>query len=367
MRVLVVILALVVVGAAVPPADASVSSSSAVFAPAAVAAGNSTAASGEKMIDVCLMTCFNVDKSTLSELRSQGLSNSDIAVACAIATNSGTPLRQVVAEYLTCRDWPQVAKNHRLSMSDLMNLPMMADADVETFNRTFIVGYYSIPESDVAQMRKNGLDWGEICMIANAAARTGQSPKQIATMRKQGMSWAQIAEKYNISRADITKPVRPLVVAVTTPPQAGAGPQMPCLIYNQDGQIVLTLDQALWYYKRGYDWLDVAVAANIASVTGYPISFILQLSKTGATWQDLIYKFGVGPDTAFNVCNYPFPRRTIYSERVNQMNMNAIAQYQKPVCPPTGPCPTAPCAPCEPCVAPCEPAPCAPAPCEPCP
>ena len=348
MRVLVGILALIVVGAVVPPADASVSSGSAVFAPAAVVAEAKATASGNEMIDVCLMSCFNVDKKTLSELRSQGLSNSDIAVACAIAMNSSTPLQQVLAEYKTSKSWPQVAKNHRLSMSDLMNLPMVADADVETFNRTFVSGYYSVPDSDVARMRKDGLSWGEICLTANAAVRTGQSPQQIAALRGQGMSWAQVAAKYNVSRSDITKPVRPLTVtaATGTSTLTGAGPQMPCLIYDKECNVVLTLDQALWYYKRGHDWLDVAVAANVSSVTGYPIALILQLAKTGVTWQDLIRKFGVGPDTAFNVCNYPFPRYSQYSARVNAANMRAIERYQKPLSLPACPRPGEPCDPC---------------------
>ena len=345
MRVLVVILALIVVGAIVPPADAALSSTSMVVAPGVAAAGAEAATAGDQVIDSCLMSCFNVDKNTLNKLRSQGLSNPDIAMACAIAMKSGTPLQTVAAEYKSSKSWPQVAQKHGLSMSDLMSMPMMADVDVETFNRTFVSRYYSIPESDVAQMRKDGLSWGAICMTANAAVRTGQSPQQIAGLRSQGMSWGQIAAKYDVSRSDITKPVQPLTVAVAGP-LAGAGPAMPCVIYDDDCNVLLTLDQALWLYRTGHDWLDVAVAANIAGVTGYPISLILELARTGGTWRTLIQKFGVGPDTAFNVTNYPFPQRSIYSERTNQANLRTIAQYQKPASLPVCPRPRPVCPPC---------------------
>ncbi|MCL5105019.1 MAG: hypothetical protein M1133_13020 [Armatimonadetes bacterium] len=307
--------------------------------PAAETCPPGTSMAGDVMLDNCMAQSFGLTNQQITDLRAQGLSNSDIAIAAVIASKACVPVSTIVADYLPCKSWPDVAKKYNLSMSDLAINPAMMNADNETFNTMFISQYYNIPQSDIQALRQQGRPWDEVNMIANASVRTGQSMQQIVALRDQGMSWSDIAARCNLAAATLTTPCPPRMVATTCPPRTptcpglGAGPvctrPVSPVIFDKNGNVLLTQDEALRYYAMGNDWLNVAIASNIARETGYPIRLILQdLRWSGSTWEQVAMEYAVAPNRAFNVCDYPFPHKSIYSQSTQDANMRRIERYQ---------------------------------------
>lgn len=295
-----------------------------------------TVSAGDVMMDACMVQSFGLTSQQLADFRAQGLSNSDIAMAAAIAKKTNRPVSDIVAEYKADPIWSDVAKKNNISMTDLAMNPSLMNVDNETFNTLFIAQYYNISSSDIEAMRKEGKSWDEINMIANASARTGQPIQQIVALRDQGMPWSDIATRYNLAAADLTTPC-PRMVSTTiirgqTCPGVGAGPvctrPVQPIIYDKSGNVLLTQDEALRYYSMGNDWLNVAIAANIARETGYPIRQILMDLRSGPTWEQVALDYSVAPNRAFNVADYPFPHKTVYSQKMEEENMARIRQYQ---------------------------------------
>ena len=319
MRVLLIVLALILVAAA-PTLAAAAGSSNSDAATACPTEKPATPASSD--IDACFTCCLNVDQATLDKLRTQGWKTPDIVMAAVITMRSGVCIDDVLAQYKSCSNWRDVAKQYNLSVADVMKFRLTGDGNMEAFYTTLVTQCYSLAECDITALRAKGMSWSDICMVANAAVRTGQTVLQIAELRGQGMTWEQIAGKYNVAPSEITKPVGMRSLAMVTPTPAGSGPMMPPMnVRDSSGNIIMTEDMADRWYRRGYDWLDVAVATNISLQTGVPVAEILIQLNAGHTWRDLAYYFGVCPEVAFNVCNWPFPRRTIYSQSISAKNM----------------------------------------------
>jgi len=334
--------------------------------------------SGQAMLDACISKCLNVSPSQITELRSQGMCDSDVAMCCAIASQSHKPVKDVAAQWQVSKDWKQVASSCNLSPADLACAPVAASPDSEAFNTAFFSQYYNLAQAQIGQLRRQGCSWDEINCCANAAARCNQPVAQIATLRAQGMTWPAIATRYSVDSGTITTPVKMQQVTVT-PSSAGAGPSQtcpapcptatcppapcpapcpsvcatgpssccgngPCLICDGCGNVILNYDQVIDLYAEGNDWLDVAIAARISMLVGYPVRQILTDRRSLGTWQLTLAYYGVSPAQAYNVADYPFARRSIYSVGVDAKHMQMIAQYQKPgtwPCCPRGnpPCP----------------------------
>jgi len=319
--------------------------------------------SGQAMVDACLSRCLSVSRTQIADLRAKGLTDADIAIAAAIAAKACKPIADVVAQWQSSKDWKQVAGGYNLSMADLVSAPVAAGADSEAFNTAFLAQYYNASQAPIAQIRRQGYSWDDINVFANAALATKQSIGQIASLRSQGTSWADIASRYNVSYDALTSPAKVRSVAVTppsptpspapSPTTSGAGPLTstvcppcsngPCLVCNSAGHVVLTYDQVIDLYAAGYDWLDVAIATNIAMYTGYPIRQVLTDLKGHGTWQLTLPYYGVSEAQAFNVADFPFPRRSIYSMGLDAENQQRIVRYQKPGTWPTCPKGSTPC------------------------
>ena len=326
MRALVLILALTVACAAAALAD--MESPGYASPPASGAGPTTTMTSQEEMADACIASSIGITREQVHQLRSQGLTYADIAMAQAISMKACKPLTEVVDSWKQCKSWPDTAKKYNLSMSDIMRWPMMGNPDTEAFNSTFISQYFGIAQSDIEQLRKDGFTWDEIYLIANASARTGQPASQIASLRSQGMSWSDIAAKYNTTLSDLICPVPAKRVATAT---SGAGPAcFPPLIYTSTGNILLNADMVNNLYDKGYDWLDVAISANMARATGVPVQWFLDQARGGRLWLDIIYEFNVSPRVALNVADYPFERRSIYSRETDCARLAMIERFQKP-------------------------------------
>lgn len=380
MRVLYVVLALTLAFAAVAFAAENPASPTATGADPSV-----TASPAQAMLDACVSKCLNVTPAQITTLRAQGCGDGDIAMASAVAAKSGKPVSEVAAQFQTSKDWKTTAGVYNLSVSDLASATTMASAEIEAYNLAFCSQFYAIPSATILQVRHQGYSWDDTNMMANASIQCAQPMSQIVALRSQGTSWQDIGKKYNVSATALTSPavIRTLDVcpspcpapsvatcpAPTTTPlvscpapcpapatyQTGAGPiaplpcppiAMPCVVCDGAGNIIMTLDRANDFYANGYDWLDVAVALNISRYTGYPMRQVLTDMKSLGTWQNVIAYYGVPANVAYNVADYPFPRRSIYSASTDGQNQRMIAKYQKvgvyPICPPK---PSVSCAP----------------------
>ncbi len=379
MRVLYVVLTLTLAFAAVAYAAENPAR------PTTTGAGQpATASPAQAMLDSCVSKCLNVTPAQIQALRAKGIGDGDIAMASAVAAKCGKPVSEVAEQFQKCRDWKTTAGVYNLSVSDLASATTMASAEIEAFNLAFCSQFYAIPSSTILRVRHQGYSWDDTNMMANAAVQCGQPIEKIVELRRAGSTWQEIAQKYNVPASAVTTPaiVRTLDVCPSPCPPVGAGPAVvcppavttplepcpvpatvatgpmvpvyqagllggPCVICDQAGNIILTLDEANQLYASGYDWLDVAVATNIRRYTGYPIRQVLIDMKGLGTWNNVLIYYGVPADVAFNVADYPFPRRSIYSASVDAANQQTIARWQRAgvynhcppkacVCPPPG-------------------------------
>jgi hypothetical protein len=196
---------------------------------------------GTQSVDNCLMRTFGLTAQQLSDLRNQGYSNKDIAVAAAIAKKACVSINDVLTSYRECKDWNSAASKYNVRLADMV---AMADK----------------------------------CLC----------PQQII----------------------------------------GAGPCACYAMYNKTGNVLLTQAEAFRYYAMGYDWMDVALAANIAMETGYPIGHTLMDIRRGVLYEEIALTQGVPYNRAFNFTCYPFQRQSKYSPSVQEKNMNKFARYQ---------------------------------------
>lgn len=181
---------------------------------------------GQGLLDSCISRCLNVSARQISELRAQGLSDTDIAAACAISIKSAQPIVGVVEKFRECEDWRRIAGMHNLSTSDLASAPFSTTEDTESFNIEFFSRYYSMPKSEIAKVRRQGCCWEDINICANAALSASRPLSEIVNLRNQGLSWFEIATRYGISIDRLTSPVSLKIVSVEPASPAGtaAGP-----------------------------------------------------------------------------------------------------------------------------------------------
>jgi uncharacterized protein (DUF2062 family) len=192
------------------------------------------------------------------------------------------------------------------------NFPCMAvmPAD-EALQQQLIMQRYGLTAQQVATLRMQGWSYNDINLIANAAIRCNNSPSNIANMLAQGQSWNQIASTCNTTVATLMSPM--VVTVAGTQQQVGtAAPIVAPLIYYRtygNGTPIVTAQVWEYWQRRGYTWQDVAVAANIASVTGEDIGTLLRMTKLqGFTWRQIALNRGIDPDVALDVSSWPFSR-----------------------------------------------------------
>ncbi len=178
--------------------------------------------------------------------------------------------------------------------------------DVEMFNTNFVTSSFGIDRASVTGLRQAGWSWGDIYLLANIASQTGQPILTIANWRSQGLSYDQIGARYNLTMANI---VTPAVVQTSVAGFVGEYGYQP-IYYKTDpwGNPVLTRFDAERYSMMGYDWRDIAVAANISAETGVPVRDVLAWIDRGYTWPQVAREYGLKPSSVMDVSQYPFAR-----------------------------------------------------------
>jgi hypothetical protein len=183
---------------------------------------------------------------------------------------------------------------------------------------------FNLTQDQICSLRNQGFSDRDIATAAAIAKNACVSIDDVVASYCESKDWNSVATKYNLYLADL----QAMVSQCLCPQPLGAGPCECYAIYTKTGNVLLTRDDALRYYAMGYDWMDVALATNVALQTGHPILVTLMDIRRGITYEDVARMQGVPFDVAFNFTNYPFPRRSIYSASVEAKNIEKFAKYQ---------------------------------------
>lgn len=179
--------------------------------------------------------------------------------------------------------------------------------EVELFNTNNVVSTFGVDRSQVMQLRQAGWMWGDIYLMANIARMSGRPIMDVVSLRSQGMDWNAIATQFNISAAAITTaPIVPTTRVAGYVTEFGYQP----IYYKTDpwGNPVLTRYEAERLSRLGYDWQNIAIAANISAQTGVPVREVLSWIDRGYTWQQVARQYGLDAEEVMDVTQYPFGR-----------------------------------------------------------
>jgi len=230
------------------------------------------------IMDSYLMNSWGLTQKQICDLRNKGWCNSDIMTAAVIAKKSDTPLDTVVSEYEKIKTWERVAEKHGMKMDDV--------------------------RAAMSSTQMSG------------AGPSSPSSSEITTSGTMAISDAGPCGKPSSTEVCFSGPCAPPQIRV---------------LYGKNCNILLHEDEVNRLYAAGFDWLDVAVAANIARETGLPIPLLLNRARNGRLWSTIALETAVPYSTAFNVTNYPFARACRYPRAWQEYNMRQIAKYQVPV------------------------------------
>lgn len=192
-----------------------------------------------------------------------------------------------------------------VAAADFSRLAILPDD--EMFQRQIAMERFNLTSQQVTDLRMMGFSYSEISLIANAAIRCDRPPTEVANLRMQGQSWSQIATACGTTVAALMQPVPLEIVAGVV---EEVPPTMP-MFYQRypDGRPVIT--DRIWmdYQRRGYTWQDVAIAANIAAMSGDRIDDLLRAVRVqGIPFRTLAIERGLDWDAVNDIDRWPFTR-----------------------------------------------------------
>ncbi len=194
-----------------------------------------------------------------------------------------------------------------VSEADFMRLAVLPEDD--SFHRQTVMQRYALSGDQLTSLRMNGWSYSDIALVANVAARCNREAGDVASMLQEGQSFGQIAQICNTTVATLLEPVPIAAVAGFV---AEIRPAItPPMVYQRyaSGRPIVT--QRLWdeWRKRGYSWRDVAIAANIAAMTGERVDALLRMARIqGQTWRSIAMQRGLDVDAVTDVSQWPFSR-----------------------------------------------------------
>jgi hypothetical protein len=213
--------------------------------------------------------------------------------------------------------------------------PCPTTAQAQSFD-CCLIQQFGVTQQQIDDLRKQGYSDKDIALASALSKKAGVPLSDVLTCFCEVQDWNGTANKWNLCLADIEA----MANVCLCPQPVGAGPCVCSVIYGPTGNVLLTADEAYRYYRMGYDWMDVALAVNIASQTGYPVGTTLMDIRRGVTYEEIAIMQAVPFNVAFNFTCYPFVRQSIYSANVEQKNIDKFAKYQVPgTCPGLAPMP----------------------------
>lgn len=231
----------------------------------------------------------------------------------------------------------------KVSAADFMRVAVLPED--EMFQRRVVVQRFGLTDDQVTALRMDACSYPLILAVANAASRTNRSPSEIAQMLSQGQSWDQIASSSNTTVAMLFEPIPMEMVAgfraEVRPSMAPVSMMMqPPVFYRQlpNSRRIITQDYWNLLSRAGYSWRDVAVAANIASMTGENVDDLLRMARIqGMTWKRIAFDRAIDVDKAMDVSEWPFGEKGQSKREVREMREMRMPSSMPPAAPPSMP------------------------------
>lgn len=195
-----------------------------------------------------------------------------------------------------------------VSAADFARLAVLPED--EMFQEQIVAQRFGLTAEQVRDLRMMAWSYPDIAVMANAAARCNKPISDIANMLMQGQSWEQIASSCKTTVAQLLEPV-PIQAVAGYVGEVRLGAVQPMTVYRiyPNGRPVVTLQMWEDLHARGYTWQDVAVAANIAAITGDDLDTLLRMRRIqGLTWTQIAMNRQVPVDKALDITQWPFSR-----------------------------------------------------------
>ena len=218
----------------------------------------------------------------------------------------------------------------------------------ESFIRQLVMARFNLTSDQTTSLRVQGWDYGQISLVANAAAKCNKPVADISSMLMQGQSWDQIASSCNTTVAALLTPV-PMTAVAGFQAEVGA-PVMTAPMYYRmfpNGRPVMSLQMWQDLNQRGYSWRDVAIAANISAKTGdNPDDLLRMIRIQGQIWRDVAINRGLNVNRMMDVSQWPFTQATgpmtssemqMERERAGMMTTRPMQPAPTETMPPTPP------------------------------
>ncbi|MCX6375316.1 MAG: hypothetical protein NTU88_04635 [Armatimonadetes bacterium] len=232
----------------------------------------------------------------------------------------------------------------------------------ECFQRQLVMQRYNLKDDQVTSLRMMGASYRDITLIANVATHLGKCPTDVmgvARLFMDGQTLDQIASANNTTVASLLSvgpgtAVAGSVQEICPPPPCP--PKNPCnpvetLKYYRmypNGLPIVTAKSWKAWQNSGYSWVDVAIAANIASRTGEPVDGLLRMVRIqGRLWTDILVERGLSQCGMLDVSTWPFDTKGTSLSRQEQRQVEN--QQNRWPCAPGGAPGTRPCPPASPC------------------
>ncbi len=200
-----------------------------------------------------------------------------------------------------------------LSSSDFGSMAVLPQD--EMFQRQIAMQRFNLTNDQITSLRMQGLTYRQIHLVGNIAANCNQSPITVAqNYMNSGADLVAVANTCNTTVAQLLTPVPFTAVAgfqgtVTpgTPYVSNTAPSY--YLMRPNGARVLTYSQWQRFRNSGYDWREVAMAANISQRTGVPVGdILLQTRLQGLTFRQIAMNYGIPWSDVDNMNMWPWER-----------------------------------------------------------
>jgi len=208
----------------------------------------------------------------------------------------------------------------------------------EMFQRQIVMQRFGLTSDQVTDLRMSGCGYSDIAVVANVASRCNKLPSEVAGMLEQGQTWDQIAQACNTTVATLLEPV-PVQAVAGFRAEIRPGMVQPLVVYRRyaNGRAIITQETWMYWHKRGYFWRDVAIAANVAAMTGEEVGDLLTIARVqGKTWRQIAFERALYVDEVMDVSGWPFSTDSAPMVRMPPEEMPAPAP-PPPMTPPGTP------------------------------
>jgi hypothetical protein len=151
---------------------------------------------------------FNVDRTSVQQLRANGWTWGDIYMMSNIANKTHRPLLEIANLRSQNLAWVDIANRYNLTALDITSSPVIMTrvagytaeyGYMPIYYRTDPWGNPVLTRYDAERLSRLGYSWQDIAVATNISARTGARVDDVLAWTDRGYTWPQIAREYGLS------------------------------------------------------------------------------------------------------------------------------------------------------------------------